>query len=229
MSGRADGRRRRLAGRPDGVPLGRAFLIGPGLANEPLREAVDVVVRVHGDGDLPPIPVVWDSTLDVRARYVIRDGLPSAITAKPGAFGIPVGVIHEIGHFLDYSAIDGFGVFASAESPRMERWLAAVVQTPTFQTLIARLGEALAALPPTELHQRDRIDSLRLADELWARCYTQYVLRRCGRPDLEESLTDERLGTVAGFEFPLHWGGDEFEEIDEEIELLFRSLGWRRS
>jgi hypothetical protein len=111
----------------------------------------------------------------------------------------------------------------------MESWLAAIVQTPTFYTLIARLEEALVALPPTDLYQRERIDSLRLADELWARCYAQYVVRRSGRPDLEESLADESLGSVAGFDFPLHWGSDEFGVIDDEIELLFRRLGWRRS
>src|SRR5215510_13225955 len=92
------GRRRRIVGRPDGVPLGRAFLIGPGLANEPLREAVDIVGRVHGDGDLPTIPIVWDSTLDVRGRFVMRDGAPSAIAVKPTIPGVELTVIHEIGH-----------------------------------------------------------------------------------------------------------------------------------
>jgi hypothetical protein len=45
-------------GGPDGVPLGRAFLIVPGIANQPLREAVSVVERIHGDGELPTIPMV---------------------------------------------------------------------------------------------------------------------------------------------------------------------------
>jgi hypothetical protein len=227
--GTAGGGRRRPGGRPDGVPLGRAFLIGPGLANEPLREAIDVVARVHGDGDLPTIPVVWDSTLDVRARFVIRDGLPSVISANPMADGITFGVIHEIGHYLDYCAIDGLGAFASAGSELMESWFAAVVQTPTVRSLSEVIDDALADLPPADVVRRDRVESLGLADELWARCYTQYVVRRGDRPDLVESLVAERVGTVAGIDFPLHWTDDEFGPLDEEIERLFRSLGWRRS
>ena len=94
---RGNGKNRPPTGRPAGVPLGRAFLIGPGLANEPLREAVDAVARVHGDGELPTIPIVRDTSLEVRARLVVRDGLPSTIAASPGAVVLGIGLIHEIG------------------------------------------------------------------------------------------------------------------------------------
>jgi hypothetical protein len=55
----------------------------------------------------------------------------------------------------------------------------------------------------------------------------QYVIRRAGRAELLERLDIERVGTVEGFELSLHWDDDEFASIDDEIELVFRSLGWR--
>ena len=228
MGGNARGRTRRPGGRPAGVPLGRAFLIGPGLANDPLREAVDVVARVHGDGELPTIPVVWDSSLDVRARFIMRDGLPSAIAVQPGVAGIGVSVIHEIGHVLDFCSIDRFGVFASAASPRTGRWYEATVQTRTYRALVDAIGRAAHGPLRVDRRHFSRIVALRRPDELWARCYVQYVVRRSGRPDLAKALKRERIGPVGGEDFPLHWDEDEFEAIDDAIERLFRRLGWRR-
>lgn len=176
MGGRnRDGRRdRRPGGRPDGVPLGRAFLIGPGLANEPLREAIDVVARVHGDGDLPTIPVVWDTSLEVRARFVIRDGLPSVIAVRPGT-ALVVPIIHEIGHYLDFSAIDGLGAFASSASTHLDAWKAVVTRTPTYQALTAVVASAIADPVFAAQIGHSRLAALTTADELWARSYTQYV------------------------------------------------------
>jgi hypothetical protein len=141
-AGGANGRGR--DGGPDGVPLGRAFLVGPGIANDPLREAIAVVERVHGDGDLPQIPVVWDAFLDVAARFVIRDGLPSAIAVSPAATEIAVAIIHEIGHVLDFCGIGRFGTFASVFSPQMNDWAAAVAATSTYRFLVSGIGDVLA-------------------------------------------------------------------------------------
>jgi hypothetical protein len=228
MSGRDDGSRRRMSGRPDGVPLGRAFLIASGMANDPLRDAVDVVARVHGDGELPTIPVVWDTSLDVRARFVVRDGLPSAIAVDPAIQDSRIALIHEIGHFLDFASIDQFGAYASAASPITERWLATVIRSTTYELLLAAIDTALTQVLPTERRWRDQIEALGSASELWARTYTQYVIRRSGQPGVAAAFAAERVGTVAGFRFPLHWAEDEFEPIDHEIERLFRSLRWRR-
>jgi hypothetical protein len=228
MGRHARGGTRRPGGRPDGVPLGRAFLIGPGLANEPLREAVDIVAGVHGDGDLPTIPVVWDTSLDARARFVIRDALPSAIAVRPGD-ALVVPIVHEIGHFLDFAAIDGFGAFASLESARFDEWQTSVNETATFRTLSQAVDQALPKVPRERSMRRRRIARLRSPEEVWARSYTQYVIGRSGRADLAADLESERFWTVEGVVCPLHWEASEFRAIDDAIERLFRSLGWRRS
>lgn len=228
MSERDNGGAGHVGGRPDGVPLGRAFLIGPGLANEPLREAVDVVSRVHGDGDLPQIPVVWDTSLDVRARFVIRDGLPSAIAVRPGN-SLTVPIIHEIGHFLDFAANDGFGAFASLASTRFAKWQMLVSRTATFRSLTETVPQALAMVPAIQAERRRLIAELRSPEEVWARSYTQYVIGRSGLKGLIAAFAAERTGNVEGFVFRLHWREREFTPIDEEIERIFRGLRWRRS
>lgn len=227
MSDRDNGGTQRIVGRPDGVPLGRAFLIGAGMANEPFREAVDVVARVHGDGNLPALPIVWDSTLDVRARFVIRDDRPSAITVAPVRKpAIPI--IHEIGHFLDFAAIDGGGGFASAHSTRLTRWSALIQETPTVRNLAAAIDIALVRVDPRSPIVRRLADFLS-TDELWARCYTQFIVLRSARADLRADLENVRSVAVDDLVFPLHWDEREFDPIADEIDRLFRSLGWRRN
>lgn len=200
--------------------------MGRGSANDPLRAPLDVIASVHGDGTLPIVPLVWDSRLDVRARFVIRDGVPSAIAVKPGA-AVAIPVIHEVGHLVDYSAVDGFGAYASAGSPRLARWLTLVGESQTVRALTEEIERSLRLVADDDEHRRVRLSALTEPEELWARCYVQYVIRRSGQVELLGRLETERVGTVEGFELPLHWGDDEFVPIDDEIEQVFWSLGWR--
>jgi hypothetical protein len=227
MGDRENGGLKRVDGRPDGVPLGRAFLIGSGLANDPLRKAVDVVARVHGDGDLPQIPVVWDTSLDVRARFVIRDGLPSAIAVRPG-HSLTVPIIHEIGHFLDFAAIDGFGSFASLRSPRLARWSMLVRSTATVRSLADAIDRVRFLVDPAHPIHR-RLATFLSIEELWARCYAQHDVRQHARADLRADLENVRSVAVDDFVFPLHGDEREFDPIADEIDRIFRSLGWRRN
>ena len=227
MSGARGAGSRRAQGGPDGLPLGRAFLIGPGLAHEPLREAIDVIARVHGDGELPTIPVVWDTYLDARARFVIRNDQPSAIAVAPGPKPT-IPIIHEIGHFLDFAAIDSVGGFASLHSSGLARWSTLVQQTPTARDLAEVVARVLAWVDPVDPMYR-LLATLPSLEELWARCYTQYIVLRSARADLRTDLESERAVSLDQFVFPLHWDEREFAPVSDEIERLFRSLGWRRN
>lgn len=69
------------------------------------------------------------------------------------------------------------------------------------------------------------------AEELWARSYAQFVVTMSGLERLRASLDalrrresgDVALGAVY---FPRQWDDDDFVEIGNAIEDLFRRLGW---
>jgi hypothetical protein len=218
-------------GRPAGIPVSRAIDILPGVANDDLREAVAAISRVHGDGDLPPIPMSMRTRIvDGEGRPVdglfsfdvLSDGPPTArsIQIRRAASHRPLVAVHEIGHFLDLHGLPGFG-FASADDrvAMLDNWRRAVVRSRA----LGRLRE-LAASGDSVL--RDRAGRLLQADELWARSYAQYVATRSDHTSVRAGLDAMRSRESDDVYLPQQWDDDDFAEIDAAIEELFRGLRW---
>ena len=212
---------------PDGLPVGRALLIPPGVVNDEFREAVATVAAVHGDGALPTVPVLLTTGLEGRGRLVHRAGVPNAILIEHGVSYRAVALVHEVGHLLDLVGIGDGASFASASSPMFADWLLSVVDTPAYARLDEIIRRALAEIPEHHLRQRTRLSILRDPEELWARSYAQYIAVRSGNLDLNRGIAALTEVSIAGLTVPLQWERDEFASIAREIDLLMRRLQWR--
>lgn len=220
---------------PAGVPLGRALITRPGIANDDLREAVSAIERVHGDGVLPAIPVTTvqilvnleGRRLDGRFLYDIADDgiiAPIAIQTRSGALQRRLVALHEAGHFLDACGLRRPG-FASGdpEVAVLDQWREAVGSSRAVQTLIS-----LAV--SNNLDYRRRAQVLVQSKELWARSYAQFVAAQSGVPSLRTELdTVRREDGVSTVYCPRQWDVDDFSPIASAIEALFRVLGWMDS
>jgi hypothetical protein len=216
---------------PDGIPIGRALIVSPGLIHDDLREAVRIVSRVHGDGVLPAIPLrmaqldpVLDGERVRRGQFIWNEdsGQPIAILIEARFSHRVFATLHEIGHLLDLSGIGQGGSFAAQRAPEMADWRRALGRSGAISDLRA-MGSRLAA----------GVDRLQIADLLdmsegWARSYAQYVVNRSDSPSLRGSLDAFRRRILGKLYYPQQWDDNDFAEIDEAIETLFRRLGWRR-
>jgi hypothetical protein len=214
--------------RPSGTPLGRAFLIRPSPFNEDLIVAVRAVASVHGDGPLPPIPMILVSiSSESRGRFWYGPSGPTAISVDLAHRHRAFAAVHEIGQFLDFTAIGQPDSFASESSPKLAAWRAAAEQSKR----VAELRRAVASSVPS-LRPKDAtayVESLVLP-ELWARCYAQYIAIRSGDGQLRAGSEAHRATSPTregGIGHLLHSDDDDFLPIAETIEALFRRLGWR--
>jgi hypothetical protein len=220
--------------RPNGTPLGRALLIRPGIANDDLRAAVAAIERVHGDGALPPIPVLLVSQI-VNAAGQLSDGrftfrierrrklVPIAISIRYGVAHLPFVLVHEVGHFLDACGLPGSNFSSGMRAIRhLDRWRSAVAASRAVGTLRS-LAETQTA------GDGGRVDRLVRLDELGARSYAQFVALRSGYAALQASLDQVRQRRPDAVYHPLQWDDDDFIEIDRAIEELFWRLGWMAS
>lgn len=217
-------------GRPVGVPVGRALTILPGIANDELRDAVAAIDRVHGDGDLPAIPMMIVRNLpDERgrgrdgmfvSRWVGEDRPPiaSVILVRSGAPHRSFVAIHEVGHLIDLCGLPGFHVSSRGDA-LLSGWRDAVIGSRAYREL-----ETLVGTPVD--HADDRAADLLAVEELWARSYAQFVATRSDSLPLERALDAIRKQTSEALYYPRHWADDDFVPIDAAIEELFRGLRW---
>ncbi|MGH2534087.1 MAG: hypothetical protein ACRDJW_17600 [Thermomicrobiales bacterium] len=228
MKRRTNGEQERR-GKPAGIPLGRALIIRPGIANDDLREMVAVASRVHGDGELPTIPMLLSGSFTtVRGRPV--DGFfrvveavdqsiaPASIHLRSEAHNLQFVALHEIGHILDASGLPGTG-YSSEADPALAGWQRAVVRSRAYREL-----EALALSRDPAVSGRAAV--LLPNVELWARSYAQFVIVRGGNEPLGASLDVFRRREPDDLSFPRQWDDDDYWAIESEIDELFRRLGW---
>jgi hypothetical protein len=64
--------------------------------------------------------------------------------------------------------------------------------------------------------------------ELWARSYELFICRWHSRSDLAEGMSVEcgKSARVGDLTIHNYWQGDDFLEIEHEIEEVFRKIGW---
>jgi len=167
-----------------------------------------VIDKLHGGGRLPKIPVTY---ADDGAGFMWNKaaGSPVGIELKPG-IGIDdrLQLVHEIGHFLDLSAIGRAGRMESMSGdPLMRDWLGAVLSS-----------KGVAAIRNERGYTLDEKDYLLSAKELWARSYTQWLVLRGNDPELYQAFQDMRDKVP-------HWDGSDFEPIAQAIDSVFSKSG----
>jgi hypothetical protein len=193
---------------------------------------------VHGDGKLPPIPLLMRSSLadsagaaaDGQLRFeAVPDGsaVARSIQIRYGAPYRSFVALHEIGHFLDLHGLPGIG-FASAdlEVAALDDWRTVVAQSRAVELLTVLIRSR-------DAKTRQRARRLLTPEELWARSDAQFVALRSGDEALLTSVYALRHQGSGGADkigsavyFPRQWDDDDFDRIGNAIEELFRRLEW---
>lgn len=89
---------------------------------------------------VPPSNIGMDLNPGIHPRMGVFQvdaptGRPVGIAVGPRSETPGMTFLHEIGHFLDWSAFSPAEQFSSLHSPELQRWRAAVQSTPTVRAL----------------------------------------------------------------------------------------------
>jgi SPP1 gp7 family putative phage head morphogenesis protein len=199
------------------------------------RNTLAAIEKVHGDGDLPQIPLqIERSNKRLGGYWYLGVSHPQAlkITIKKDQHP-EFTLAHEIGHFLDQQGAGrGLG-HASLNDAAFEEFRQAAKRSQAIKDIEAYLatGRAPALARDNRLRalpvKRQYAQYLLLTHEIWARAYSQYIAIRSGDALLIEHLKELR-GDLSQKYYPSQWEDDDFEEIAGAIDRLMISLGWRQ-
>ena len=221
--------------KPAGKLIESAFNIIPiyGKARQ-LFIAMKLIDSVHHDGILPRITVdlirvspenyssifVYDATTLQAKSIAIWEENPRWIA----------GMIHEVGHFIDWCAFGNSKRFGST-SPELEliKWLKAVKSSKRYSQLIDIRKR------PSKYAGKVSGDSKRIKyiaeywlepHELFARCYTQYVLHKSSSNYKTASRLYKQIVSLENLDGYSQWEPSDFTMIEKEMDCLFLNRGW---
>jgi SPP1 gp7 family putative phage head morphogenesis protein len=219
---------------PSGTSVSNALRMPGGAMGKKVKRAAGLIDQVHGDGQLPAVPVKQSVSKKEHGHYRWRGFQPVEITVSKHGDHPELTFAHEVGHFIDHQGMSKPGRYASKFSEDLMRgWHEAVTNSPS----IKRLKDALKE---THIDCRDifgntikvRVASqyvryLLQTEEIWARSYAQYIAVRSGDKAMLDQVDSIRKSgrTESGLS---QWQDDEFEPIARAIDAIFNQLGWRR-
>lgn len=178
------------------------------LSQQKVKRALALIDEVHGDGNLPEIPVYKTSLKDARAgtkAYYARN----ARTDKPLEFAYGpdamkthphMATFHETGHFLDHVGFNqDITTFSSDVDPLFNRFreaagrTKAIQQWRTWQSDVTTRPELLAKGPNV------RMINYALEDrEVFARSYAQWVATKSGDAAALKELRNMQAASRSG-------------------------------
>lgn len=175
-----------------------------------LQSAVEAINLVHDDGALPKIPVKRDASKSHHACFVhTHSGQAVSIRVSKFSSHPEISHVHEIGHFLDLSAIGHPGQFESHNpSGLMKDVIQAIEGTDAIKSIRARPAS------------RERNYYLK-RHEMWARAYAQFIAEESKHSALLSGLSkafDEYSGK--------QWAEEDFKPVKAAIRNLFKKLNW---
>lgn len=221
---------------PASIPVSSAMNIPKsGKYHKAYKETLDAIDQVHGDGNLPQIPVktsqLRGGTLgEYRWR---RGGTPDGIFIKGQGEHIQTTLAHEAGHFLDHHGMGAPGSFATVlgDVEGIEEWRQATKGSKAIQKLedmfnnpdnyaveIEMWGSKFTQTPSI-YHTRYLLDER----EIWARSYAQYIAEESANETMLEQMAKEREDTMYGVR---QWDPEDFKPIRTAINKLFKGIGW---
>jgi hypothetical protein len=203
---------------PHGTPVSQAFDVPADPEGDPIRLALHAIDRVHGDGALPGISVRIEPLLlghqgsyDPRIPRVVV----SSSTTRPA-----LTLLHEIGHVLDLHGLGRSSTLASRAHPTLDDWRVATTRSRACRVLghIGQTSSDPVAVATTAY--------LLLKEELRARAYAQYVVKRSGIQPLLDQLDEVRRPIAGTIYLPRQWDDDDFIPIVHSIDCLFGRQRW---
>jgi hypothetical protein len=188
-----------------------------------LRGAMKAIESVHRVAQLPQIPV--NVTRSPKGCEYLKHGgtgKPIAINVSRKSAYPELSFVHEVGHFIEQAGIPGH--FSGDR-----RWEVDTLMKPLLD--VAATTRAIAA--SKRMHKEKQDDPLQRyfsyllrPEEIWARCYAQYIAIRSADATLVGQLERARC-SQAEDAIQLRWSDDDFRSVADAIDALFRSIGWR--
>jgi hypothetical protein len=187
-----------------------------------VRRVLAAIDRVHFVSNLPALRI------DVAP---LKPGRPHAqfdgerILVNRTSDTRELALVHEIGHALDYFAIDAARrTYASdAGAPILNDWRRAVEESSS----VYQLRQARATLPALGSRTAAYVEYLLKPSELFARSYAQWLAATSGEATLARQVA-LLIGDASAIPGPVQWMPDEFTAIGETIDRLMERLGWIR-
>jgi hypothetical protein len=182
-------------------------------------KVAETIDSIHGDGPLPPAPVIHqESRGSVNGQYRRFDN--EITTFKEEA--IPMTLTHEIGHWIDYR---GFRNIPGAEPP-MKGDKVFASYSPLFKNFIkiAKNSSKIKEIKTDYLTAKSK-RYLTSNHEIFARAYAQYIATKSKNPEMLENLKNRQTGAKGNI-YPDQWDDDDFVPLYNEIETIFKQIGW---
>ena len=226
--------------KPSGKSVTHALQIkAKGETGKAVHDALAAIAKVHGDGELPQIPVTEVKTGTALGTFR-RTARNEAVDIRIHRMGNRKAwtAVHEIGHFLEKSGAGGpmtkEGFRDWSTDPVFKDWHAAVMNSGAVKQIqeTAKLnsvrilgpgGKAIDVKVPKAVAKY-----LLTPEELWARSYSQYIARKSGDPQLLAALEHERGSShEAQIKMLPQWYDSDFGPIEAEIDKIMARKGWR--
>ncbi len=159
-----------------------------------LQVTLDAIARVHGDGDLPEIPVLLTKAKKAEASYWRSGPKALKIQVNQSFANSQSNFAHEIGHFLDHQTMGGGGRFASEHNRQLMKDF---IEAAENSRAIKNLREMLARKPSLQDRTSAPVPRVWITyalqeREIWARAYAQYISLRSGNAEMMRQIASVR-------------------------------------
>ena len=219
---------------PGSIPIGSRIAVPDGAAYEPVRRALAAIDAVHGDGDLPLLPVTRTrAATEVGAyEWSERTGDPLRLRLSVHNGHPELTVVHEIGHFLDHQALGRPGTFAS-ETDALISVMRAINGSAASDSLHMLRGRQHLVVrergKPTRVRiKRSFIEYFLSPPEQFARACAQFIAVMSRSPYLATQLDVLRQSPL-GVVYHSQWEDDDFWPIQQQFDRLLRRVRWMNS
>lgn len=223
--------------KPKGKPVKDAMKVNAtGRRGQTTKEVMDIIGKVHGDGELPTLLLRHDQAVDY-GRITAQDG-PLRILIDFTDPHHRTHIIHEVGHWLDWYALNPQGKGFASEIAEdtvdhpMRPLMQAIRKSKAVKHL-QRIADLEVKPKDPKGNAIDLIDSelyyiqdyLLLPRELHARAYTQYIVEKSGNKELMRSIVTWDRRMFNG-DMRRHWDPKDFAPIRTAFDELFKSKAW---
>ncbi|SRR5712691_3564542 len=139
-------------------------------------------------------------------------------------------LLHELGHYIDYSVL-GTGLVGASSTLRFRPWRAAVRNSAAFRMIESRYTDPVVWARGRPVVAADSFTDYHLRpDELFARSYAQWIVDRSGDVDLTAQLeSSPSLASATPVLYPTQWEEADFLRVAGCIDRVFKELSWSRS
>lgn len=206
----------------------RAILkIQPSPLARELTHVIDLMDLLHKYPPIPAIPVVLTKSRFEEGAYhsLARPNRPVKIAISQYADHPGLTLVHETAHLLDHLALNSMGHgFGSEGDPAFEQlwnlWRASRM-TRKLEALLARRRRPISA------SARRFVRYQMQPSELWARSYTQWVVKRSDDLLLASQLRADRNQSLvgAGGLCDFYWENHDLDRIMDQVDRLLHQAG----